>query len=58
MFKDFIRLWVRISFGRLFWIVAVQMAWAMVLLFWILAYARTRDPPAWACSAGAWPSWR
>ena len=40
MFKDFLRLWVRITFGRLFWIVAVQMAWAMVLLFWILAYAR------------------
>lgn len=44
MFKDFIRLWVRISFGRLFWIVAVQMAWAMVLLFWILAYAHPGSP--------------
>ena len=40
MLKDFLRFWVRISFGSLFWIVAVQMAWAMLLLFWILAYLR------------------
>jgi hypothetical protein len=40
MLKDFLRFWVRISFGTLFWIVAVQMAWAMLLLFWILAYVR------------------
>jgi len=40
MLKDFLRLWVRITFGSLFWIIAVQMAWAMVLLFWILGYVR------------------
>ena len=40
MLRDFLRLWIRITFGRLFWIVAVQMAWAMLLLFWILAYVR------------------
>jgi signal transduction histidine kinase len=40
MFKDFFRLWVRITFGSLFWIVAVQTAWVMVLLLWILAYVR------------------
>jgi signal transduction histidine kinase len=38
MFRDFFKLWLRITFGPLFWIVAVQMAWAMVLLFWIHAY--------------------
>lgn len=40
MLKDFLRLWVRITLGSLFWIVAVQMAWAMVLVLWILAYVR------------------
>jgi|GEM_PF-1603607 signal transduction histidine kinase len=44
MFKDFVKWWVRITFGRLFWIVAVQMAWGMVLLLWILAYARPASP--------------
>jgi signal transduction histidine kinase len=40
MLKDFLRFWVRITFGRLFWIVAVQLAWAAMLVFWFLAYAR------------------
>ena len=49
MLKDFLRVWVRITLGSLFWIVAVQMAWAMVLLLWILAYVRLHG-------AGAGPS--
>ena len=40
MLKDLLRTWVRVSFGSLTWIIAVQMAWAMMLLFWILAYLR------------------
>lgn len=38
MLKDFFKLWLRITFGPLFWIVAVQLTWSVVLLFWILAY--------------------
>jgi hypothetical protein len=38
MLKDFLKLWLRVTFGPLFGIVAVQVAWAVVLLLWILAY--------------------
>ncbi|MGA2083378.1 MAG: HAMP domain-containing sensor histidine kinase [Holophaga sp.] len=40
MFKDFLRLWIRITLGSVFWIIAVQVAWAMLLLLWILAYVK------------------
>jgi hypothetical protein len=40
MLKDFFRLWVRISLGSVFWIIAVQVAWAMLLLLWIVAYVK------------------
>jgi hypothetical protein len=38
MLKDFFKLWLRVTFGPLFWIVAVQVTWSVMLLFWILAY--------------------
>ncbi len=40
MLKDFLRLWIRITLGSVFWIIAVQVAWAMLLLLWILAYVK------------------
>ena len=46
MLKDFLRQWVRITLGSLFWIVAVQMAWAMVLALWIRAYLRPHSAQA------------
>ena len=54
MFKEFLRLGVRITLGRLFWIIAVQMAWAMLLLFWILAYVRSHAAGAPSLGLFGW----
>lgn len=43
MSRDLLKLWLRISIGPIFWIVAVQMAWTMILVFWIHAYV-SRNP--------------
>lgn len=55
MARDFLKLWLRITLRPLFWIVAVQLAWAVILLFWILAYVN-RQPGGTEPSAGlfAW----
>lgn len=45
MIKDLLKLWLRITIGPLFWIVAVQLAWTVILLFWIRAYVHQSPSP-------------
>ena len=54
MFKDFLRLWIRITLGSVFWIIAVQVAWGMLLLLWILAYVKLHAATAVPSRGAFW----
>lgn len=54
MLKDFLKLWIRITLGSVFWIIAVQVAWGMLLLLWILAYVKLHAATAVPSRAAFW----